>query len=451
MPTSAKSTSATHTGVTAASTESSGGVSAVLQQTSRMAKAQHALSLFANLRADLHTLTSSPLIREAAHATPEARASSATGRHTSVWSVGAHKLGAAGQLPSSTPAAIPDAGDMRLSSLHGDQRNGDGGSGNVDAAPQTYTDAEIESLSPAQLRQQLRVSAAVTQRLHQRVRRLESALGTWKRKYADREANVAVMAQASEIGKEGCKECKTPLASSSDAADPSRSTAASAEAAAARTLKAAEERSRQLEFEVKRLEAHKETLTKRLYVAEKTVEELKEELCIAACATAATSTVATSSAAALAPCTVNTTGKSVSVKSQPETLEGGAVVSPPTPLNSSGAAPVNVGMDHCSNSTGGCNAAAEDSVAYLQSTVRQLQRRLELSEAHAKQAMQIHLDTLLRHPEPTPSTVALVNADVQRLFQLMQQQLLSNAVQQQVERARMSELICQLQSQQRPL
>ncbi|CAJ1014396.1 hypothetical protein Q4I30_000276 [Leishmania utingensis] len=78
-----------------------------------------------------------------------------------------------------------------------------------------------------------------------------------------------------------------------------------------------------------------------------------------------------------------------------------------------------------------------------------MQRRLDLSEARVEQAEQIHLDALLLHRESTPSAVALVNAEVQKLFQLMQQQLLSNAVQQQAERARMSELLYQLQCQQR--
>ncbi|KPA75228.1 hypothetical protein ABB37_08541 [Leptomonas pyrrhocoris] len=88
-------------------------------------------------------------------------------------------------------------------------------------------------------------------------------------------------------------------------------------------------------------------------------------------------------------------------------------------------------------------------VTLLRDTVRQLQRRLALAEEHAQRATQIQLDAVLQHRQAGaaqgPPTVAVVNAEVQKLLELLQGQLLSNAAQQQAERARMNELFYQLE------
>ncbi|CBZ14636.1 conserved hypothetical protein [Leishmania braziliensis MHOM/BR/75/M2904] len=145
-----------------------------------------------------------------------------------------------------------------------------------------------------------------------------------------------------------------------------------------------------------------------------------------------------------------TAGESASDKSRSKALESGATTTPTrAPPSPSGTATKSEMVDPCSDGTVGVDGAGGESFARLRSTVRELQRRLDLSEARVEQAEQIHLDALLLHRESTPSAVALVNAEVQKLFQLMQQQLLLNAVQQQAERARMSELLYQLQCQQR--
>lgn len=95
----------------------------------------------------------------------------------------------------------------------------------------------------------------------------------------------------------------------------------------------------------------------------------------------------------------------------------------------------------------------ESEMALLRDTVQQQQRRLELSEEHRQRAMQLQLDALLQHSSaadgsrPAAPTPSIVNAEVQKLFKLMQDQLVANATQQQVERARMNELFYLLERQ----
>ncbi|CAG9573214.1 conserved hypothetical protein [Leishmania major strain Friedlin] len=413
------------------------------------AKAQHALSLFANLQANMRTSASLQSSEPAAHATSETRASSATAHHTTASSSHKHARDTHGRLTSSTPAATPNAGAARFSSLHSLQRVDNSDRADDAAALPTYTDAELESLSPLQLRQQLRVAAAVTQRLHQRSRRLESEVETWTHKYAELEAKAAGMRDAG--GKEGStNERQAPSASRLNGAHSCRPTAVSSASKAAAPATASAEgaapHARQLETEVRRLEAHKRELTRRLYAAEQTIQKLREELRIAAAASPATTRPASSP-----PAAVNaTTCESARDKSRPEAWKGGAAAAPPAqvPPSRRDAEPKGERVDRRSNGTGEGDAAGENSVAHLRDTVRQLQRRLDLSEARAREAMQVHLDAVLLHRESTPSAVALVNAEVHKLFQLMQQQLLSNAVQHQAERARMNELLYQLQCQQ---
>ncbi|AYU78425.1 hypothetical protein LdCL_200019100 [Leishmania donovani] len=413
------------------------------------AKAQHALSLFANLQANMRTSASPQSSEPAAHSTSETRASSATAHRTTAPSSHKHALDTHGRLTSSTPAATPNAGAARFSSLHSLQRVDSSDRADDAAALQTYTDAEIESLSPLQLRQQLRVAAAVTQRLRQRSRRLESEVEAWTHKYAELEAKAAGVRDAD--GEEGsAKERQAPSASRLNGDHSCRptvvSSASKAAAPATPSAEGAAAHSRQLETEVRRLEAHKEELTRRLYAAEKTVRELREELRVAAAASPATTHSASSP-----PAAVNaTTCENAPDKSRPETWKSGAAAAPPAqaPPSWRDAETKGERMDRCSNGTVEGDAAGENSVAHLRDTVRQLQRRLDLSEARAREAIQVHLDAVLLHRESTPSAVALVNAEVHKLFQLMQQQLLSNAVQHQAERARMNELLYHLQCQQ---
>ncbi|KAL7704176.1 hypothetical protein N2W54_000066 [Lotmaria passim] len=95
----------------------------------------------------------------------------------------------------------------------------------------------------------------------------------------------------------------------------------------------------------------------------------------------------------------------------------------------------------------------ESEMALLRDTVQQQQRRLELSEEQRQRAMQLQLDALLQHSSaadgsrPAAPTPSIVNAEVQKLFKLMQDQLVANATQQQVERARMNELFYLLERQ----
>ncbi|CAJ1042597.1 hypothetical protein NXY56_007011 [Leishmania guyanensis] len=457
MRTASESTSTTHTDITRASTAGGANESAVVSHTVHTAKAQHALSLFANLRADLCTSTSLQSSKSAAHAASEARASSATRCRTSAPSSYAHTLDTHARLTSSTSAASPNADAVRFSTLHDLQRSGISCKADDAVAPQAYTEAELEMLSPVQLRHQLRVAAAVTQRLHQRSQRLEKEVDAWKHKYAGLEAKTA--AEMREVGIDEGKltERQTFSASLPDGTHPHQSivapssltaaVAATASAlAATQSLEVTEARSRQLETEVKRLTAHKQELTKRLYVAEQTVGALKEKLRIMAAISPATSSAASSPLGVAK----TTAGESASDKSRSKALESGATTTPTrAPPSPSGTATKSEMVDPCSDGTVCVDGAGGESFARLRSTVRELQRRLDLSEARVEQAEQIHLDALLLHRESTPSAVALVNAEVQKLFQLMQQQLLSNAVQQQAERARMSELLYQLQCQQR--
>ncbi|KAG5502722.1 hypothetical protein JIQ42_05792 [Leishmania sp. Namibia] len=457
----AESSSERHPGNTCPPIAAGTDETAVVWHAFHTAKTQHALSLFANLRAGLRTSTLPQSSESAVHATSATQASSATRGCTSAPSSEARTLGHGGRLTLPTTAVAPNANTARFSSLNGLRREGSRGGADDATVPQTYTDAELESLSPAQLRHQLRVAAAVAQRLHQRSRRLESELESWKHRYAAREAKAGPRMGDAGMQEEDSKELPKPSASPQDGVGPRRSaaiisssTAAAATAssavaaAAAQAPEAAEERTRQLETAVRRLEAHKEVLTKRLYAAEQTVVALREEL-----RGAMEASRVTSCAAATPPGAVSTiTGQRTTEKSLSEALESGAAVVAlaPAPPSPSGAATKTGRADRCSDGLVGGDAAGGVSVAYLRNTVHQLQRRLDLSEARARQAVQIQLDALLLHCESTPSSVALVNAEVQRLFQLMQEQLLSNTVQQQLERARMSELLCQLQFQRPP-
>ncbi|KAG5506826.1 hypothetical protein GH5_06046 [Leishmania sp. Ghana 2012 LV757] len=456
----AESSSERHPGNTCPPIAAGTDETAVVWHAFHTAKTQHALSLFANLRAGLRTSTLPQSPESAAHATSATQASSATRGCTSAPSSEARTLGHGGRLTLPTTAVAPNGNTARFSSLNGLRREGSRSGADDATVPQTYTDAELESLSPAQLRHQLRVAAAVAQRLHQRSRRLESELESWKHRYAAREAKAGPgMGDAGM--QEDSKELPKPSASPQDGVDPRRSaaiisssTAAAATAAsevaaaAAQAPEAAEERTRQLETAVRRLEAHKEVLTKRLYAAEQTVVGLREEL-----RGAMEASRVTCCAASTPPGAVSTiTGQHTTEKSLSEALESGAAVVAlaPAPPSPSGAATKTERAGRCSDGLVGVDATGGVSVAHLRNTVHQLQRRLDLSEARARQAVQIQLDALLLHCKSTPSSVALVNAEVQRLFQLMQEQLLSNTVQQQVERARMSELLCQLQFQRPP-
>lgn len=438
------------TDITCATGNGGASESAAGGDASYTAKAQHALSLFANLQANMRTSTLPQSSESVAHATSETRALPATLHRTTAPSSHKHALDTHGRLTSSTPAAAPNADAARFSSLHSLQRVGSSGRADDGAGLQTYTDAELESLSPLQLRQQLRVAAAVTQRLHQRSRRLENEVDAWTHKYAELEAKAAGVRDTG--GKEGsAKEREAPSASRLNGAHfcrptvfPSTSKAAAPATASAEVAAA---QSRQLETEVRRLEAHKEELTRRLYAAEKTVRELREELRVAGAASPVTASPASSPLGA-----VNATNcEGAPDKSRSEAWKSGATAAPPAqvPPSQRDAETKSERVDRCSDGTADGDAAGDKSVTHLRDTVRQLQRRLDLSETRAREAMQIQLDAVLLHRESTPSAVALVNVEVQKLFQLMQQQLLSNAVQHQAERARMNELLYRLQCQQR--
>ncbi|KAG5480053.1 hypothetical protein LSCM1_06477 [Leishmania martiniquensis] len=426
----------------------------------RSAKAQHALSLFANLRAGLRDSALLQSSGSAAHATSEIRASSAARGGVSVPPSQIHAPDSNGRSSSCTAVSTPGDNAARFRSLSDLRRGSSSSRCDGATAPQVYTDAELESLSPAQLRHQLRVTAAVTQRLHQLLRRLESEVEAWKHKCSEREAKVELGTRHASMQEADTEGPPKPSASPPDGVHSCRCTAAlslaTAAAAAATassdvvattapTREASETRTRQLENEVKRLEAHKEALTKRLYVAEQTVGGLRKELQAALDASRVTSCAASTPPGAMN----TTTGQRPTEKSWSEELEvkESAESSAQAPPSPSGAAAMVERVGRCSGGAFGGDAAVEVSAAHLRDTVCQLQRRLELSEARVREALQIQLDALLLHRESTPSSVALVNAEVQKLFELMQRQLMSDAVQRQVERARMGELLCQLQSQ----
>lgn len=231
-------------------------------------------------------------------------------------------------------------------------------------------------MSPAQLRRQLKVAAAATQRLHRRTRHLEREVEMWKVKAVAQHGPPHATSEATQGG-------------SSDAS--------------VQALKAAERRAQELQVQVEQLTLDKEALSQR-------VEEAKR---------------AAHTARQLPPThpTVSEPATSVS--------NGGNVL----PSSASTAA----------------SRGSESELLLLRDTVRQLQHRLELSEGRVQRAVQVQLDAVLSRSTSAashqPPKVAMVNAEVQRLFQLMQEQLLSNAAQQQAERARMNELFYQLERQ----
>lgn len=231
-------------------------------------------------------------------------------------------------------------------------------------------------MSPAQLRRQLRVASAVTQRLHRRTRQLERDVETWRGKCA---------AQQPDSGDKG----------------PVKSTEAHVHA-----VRAAEQRADALQAQLERLANEKEALLLRLQEAQR-VE----------------------AAAAQA-------------KAEDGAVKSRASTTPATGTNTPAVA----------------RREESGQVTLLRDTVQQLQRRLDLSEQRVLRATQLQLDAVLLHRStattttaasspPPPPSVAMVNAEVQRLFQLMQEQLQSNAAQQQAERARMNELFYQLERQ----
>ncbi|GET88200.1 hypothetical protein, conserved [Leishmania tarentolae] len=444
MNTTAVSARPARRGLTGATIAGGASESAVGGDAPYTAKAQHALTLFAHLQANMRTSTPPPPSELKAQETAGARAASATLHRTTDVSSHKHLLNTHSPLNSSTPAAIRSVDAARLSSQHGLQRISSSGKVDEGAALQVYTDSELESLTPVQLRHQLRVAAAVTHRLHQRSRRLENEVNAWKHKYSELEAKVMGVRDAG--GKEGiAKDRSAPSAPEPDGAHSSRPTVTSSASQVTTPATASEEvaaaRLRQLEAEVKRLKAHKEGLAKRLYAAEKTAQELKEGLCVGAAASPAASSPSSSPLGAAHA----TARESDPDEHQPEACKSGAEAAPPSQRD---AEPESEKSGGCRDGTARGDAAGEDSVTHLRDTVRQLQRRLDLSEARTREAMQVHLDAVLLHCQSTPSAVALVNTEVQKLFQLMQQQILLNAVQHEAERARMNELLYQLQCQQ---
>ncbi|KPI88174.1 hypothetical protein ABL78_2751 [Leptomonas seymouri] len=349
---------------------------------SNSAKAYQALSLFANLKANLCAAPAA--LHPVRHGLPLAAQA-----HTPTTASG---TGDSDFSQSSSPPHRQQRCNSTNSTGTASPSHGAAASTTPMALP-TYTEAEIASMSPAQLQRQLRVAAAITQRLYRRSQQLQKQVEEWEDKWTAQQQQ-----QQKQTAKLGTKD---------DAAGV-RGKAIHREAAA-QALTAAEQRANNLQMELERLLLEKEALRSRLH------EEKPDH-------------------------------------SGPNSLPPSSANPVPSTQNSarhgegSSASPQQ--GDPVAAAAGG-NSSSE--VAILRDTVRLLQHRLDLSEERAQRATQIQLDALLQHHNVAAAqhapTAPMVNAEVQKLFQLMQEQLAANAVLQQVERARMNELLYQLERQ----
>jgi len=265
----------------------------------------------------------------------------------------------------------------------------------------TYTESELLGMTKAELARQLRVVMAVSRRLLQRNQKLAAELqrgsGEKERASSQQQHNpssslgscqppLSQMAPAEEIIS------TVPCASPSPLTMPLLSTADLSPEA---TQPAGDVNSQvaALEAEVLRLGRHKERLTARLYKAEKEVRRLK-----------------------------------TASGSHPE--DPLLVTSPPPPLE-------RAKNSSCHQPSGLCTV--------LRDQIKTMEYRLTQSEERAGKAMQLQLDALLSYSGSGSSDAAvsksLVDQEVQRLFQLLQQQLVTEAAMHQTERARLNELL----------
>jgi cell division protein FtsB len=262
------------------------------------------------------------------------------------------------------------------------------GTASVSAAPLTYTEAELSSMSPAQLRRQLKVASAATQRLHRRTQQLQKEVEQLK------ERRFELHQEGSDLN---------------DNVERSTKTGELHTAVMAQDLRAAEERAERLQKEMQQLSLEKEALTQQLHDLQQRGD----------------------------PAVAPSASFDANLPSGGAGVRNGQTTASPTPQTSDATA---VARDQVSELT------------LLRDTVRQLQGRLEASEECLQRATQLQLDALLQphssanSQQPSP-TVTKVDAEVQQLFELMQAQLLANAAQQQVERTRMNELFYQLERQ----
>lgn len=279
----------------------------------------------------------------------------------------------------------------------------------------TYTESELQGMSKTEVARQLRVVMAISRRLLHKNQKLsaeaqrrngESAASLTELKPPQHHSNPSSSLNSNQILSQTTATAESVQSKPCDLSSPLRPSGGMeanqpSEAAAAESAPSVEEMKSQiaaLEAEVRRLGRHKERLTARLYKAEKDIRKLKA-------------------------------AKTVPLADPPPAMSSPPSLPPPDCTHEN---PRRLSSELC---------------VVLKDQIKTLEYRLAESEARAEKATQLQLHALLSHDgcggvnEDLGSTASLVDEQVQQLLQLLQKQLITDAVAYQTERARLSELL----------